>query len=136
MARGGRKKESKRIDVPSFKAIVKVRIGSTLSILSQELGFRHDYLSKACHDGALSKFAIQYIKNKYGVPYEDYMYKARREIEVESVETEIVDEIIEPQKLEIVPVSNNITINLTKEELSEIIYQAVYSAMSHAWKDM
>lgn len=128
MAKGGRKKESKKIDVTKFKAVVK-GLGLTLSALSTEMGFRWDYLSKACQQGSVSKFTMQYLKNKYNISYEDYKYGTRAEIVEQAADD--AEKTVEAVQ----PVVNNIVVSLTKEELSEIIYQAVYSAMTHAWKD-
>lgn len=131
-----RKKESKKIDVQKFKELLKEN-GLTMTSLSVEIGHEVGYIYKNCHKGVASKYTIQYLKNKYGISYEEYRYGAKTKVIEETPVMEEVKEEPQEEKTEIQPVvNNNIMVSLTKEELGEIIYQAVYSAMAHAWKDM
>lgn len=124
MARGGRRKHAKKIDTEKLKALLRERGVKSISQLSKDMGYHPTRLSALLIANELSDYGIKYIKNFYGISYSEYKYRAQVEEEIEEDTEET------PQK----PQESTITISV--EELSKVIYQAVYSAISHAWKDM
>jgi transcriptional regulator with XRE-family HTH domain len=59
------------IDVATFKKLLadkKINVNK----LSEELGYRRDYITKSCRLGKLGIVCIKAIENKYNIPYEKY----------------------------------------------------------------
>lgn len=143
MAKAGRKSNSKRADREVLKALLKEK-GTNLLEVSSDMGFERNYLSSSLYKGKISKYAIQFIKNKYGIAYEDYKYKSVANVEqIEPVQNEEHADVTEPEfgtvdtlkaieeRVSVVTFTNE-----DKEELKTLIYNAVYNAVKDAWKEM
>ena len=123
MTKTGRKKTSKKVDVEKLKELLRDKGVKSIGQLSKDMGYHPTRLSALLLEGEMSNYGIKYIKNFYGISYAEYKYKTP----VEDVEEDTIETPQKPQEP---------TVTISVEELSKVIYQAVYSAISHAWKDM
>ena len=148
MRRNGRKKEAKRVNVGMLKMLLKEKGIVNLKDLSRAMGYHEDYLNQLLRQGELSKFAITYIKNFYGISYTDYKYINEPEVVAEPIE-DTAETVTENQSTE----DENVNIGTacveqetivrefdlsdnTINKLADAMYKAVYSAVIAAWKDM
>lgn len=99
--------------------------------VSSGIGYAPDYISNCCAettwkytDGKpkISKIAAIALKGLYDIEQSEYEY------------VEPIEPIAEPEPVR-EPVSDVQTVkDMTGEELSNLIYKAVYSAVMHAWE--
>ena len=149
MKKMGRPNETKRVDSEKVKAIL-AKNHITMAKLSQDMGFHESYVSCLLRQGELSKYAVTYLKNTYGVSYSEYKYcseekqKAEQTEEVQTIEEVAVSA---PDMSTITPVNlSDEAISKLSDKLDEVIssingitdaiYKAVYGAVVAAWKDM
>lgn len=122
--------------------------------LSEECGFDKSYFRTCFHRNYISKPAIKFLERNYGIHYSQYcrqeeaptiekaeLISPEHAMELSEQMTELNDEIrkvaVQIEKLPHLKCMNadDCVANLTKDELLNAIYKAVYSAVSHAMKE-
>ena len=116
----GRKKntETVAIDGEKLRSLIKESEISAAE-LGRNAGYGNSYVMNAIMHNSISKVVVNFLE-LHGIHYEDYAP------EVKEKETE---------QCEDKRVTNSIA-TLSPDELSQLIYQAVYSAVIHAWKEV
>lgn len=113
------------IDTKKLSAELKKR-GLERRDISTEMGMNPDYLSscmnpKSWTDGnpKISKTVALLLKSMYNIDRDTYEF-------TESIDEKPVEEVEE---------NPDLIKNMTGEQLSNLIYKAVFSAVKHAWED-
>lgn len=114
------------IDAEKLDAEIKKR-GLERQVISIEMGMNTGYLSscmnpKSWQDGKtkISKTVALLLKSMYNIDRSSYEY---------------TEPVVEEKPVEEVVENPDLIKNMTGEQLSNLIYKAVYSAVKHAWED-
>lgn len=114
------------IDAEKLDAEIKKR-GLERQVISTEMGMNTGYLSscmnpKSWQDGKtkISKTVALLLKSMYNIDRSSYEY---------------TEPVVEEKPVEEVVENPDLIKNMTGEQLSNLIYKAVYSAVKHAWED-
>lgn len=114
------------IDAEKLDAEIKKR-GLERQVISTEMGMNTGYLSscmnpKSWQDGKtkISKTVALLLKSMYNIDRSSYEY---------------TEPVVEEKPVEEVVENPDLIKNMTGEQLSNLIYKAVYTAVKHAWED-
>ena len=140
MKKMGRPKETKKVDSEKVKQIL-AQNHITMTKLSQNMGFHESYVSGLLRQGELSKYVVTYLKNTYGVSYNEYRYCSNNVQNAEQTEenSNMTDSPIQTPEISSILTQTGVTVDLSDssiEKLADAVYKAVYSAVVVAWKDM
>lgn len=102
-----------KIDGNTLKKCIEKR-GLTCSKAARELGFNPNFINKAVADNQINQPAIKLLEAVFNIKPEEYEIKD----ESEPIESKL--EVAEPV--------------IDYEKLENVIYKAVYEAVSKAWK--
>lgn len=109
-----------RIDGQELKSAI-LKKGFNLTDVSAELGYDRSYITAACRRGAIAAPAAKMLETMYGIRREVYEHKEPEPVKEEPK----VEETPKPAA----------TITISPEKLGQIIYEAVYMAVSKAWNE-
>lgn len=108
------------IDSDKFRKVVETILSNskfrTYSELSESMGFARSYISNCFHYNKIAVVAANDLERRFGISVDEYIKKDETTEETKD----------DTQK----PISD-----FTGEELENLIYKAVYSAVLHAWQD-
>lgn len=113
-----------KFDGKKLKAILNEK-KAPLAQIGRDLGYSSNYLYSGLDKSSLNPIVLKFLEAKYDIKPEDYQIIEEPEIE-----------IVEEKKPEVAPITQVVQTALTKEELSDIIYKAVYAATIAAYKDV
>lgn len=119
--------------------------------VAENIGFSRNYFTTAFRRNEISKVAVNYLERNFNIPFDSYCVKEEPEAPEkpekpeETISPEHAMELMEgiqdiKTQLEMVPKIRNKNeedslLTMTKSELVNAIYQAVYSAVIHANKN-
>lgn len=108
------------IDSDKFREVVENILGNSkfksYSELSESMGFARSYISNCICYNRIAVVAANDLERRFGISVDEYIKK-----------DETTEEIKDDTKK---PISD-----FTGEELKNLIYKAVYSAVLHAWQN-
>lgn len=133
--------------------------GKTGADISRQFGLGEGNFTQACSRGKINRAFARFIEKEYGIPIDAYAVKIedpkdelpkltpaeelsnmwQQEIcgQIMELKTEIEDVKARLENLANIRFGANgqdSAISMTKEELQNVIYRAVYSAVLHAWE--
>lgn len=126
------------------------KTGKTGADISREFGLGEGNFTQACSRGKISRAFARFIEKEYEIPIDAYaiimeepkdelpeLTQAGSNLLQSDILSKIEEVNVKLEKLANIRFGTNgqdSALSLTKEELQNVIYRAVYSAVLHAWE--
>lgn len=106
-----------KIDRTKLKELLDMKNFESLAKASRDLGFTSSYLNYTLNRGTISKSGALLLEKIHGIKLSMYECVDENDSKQEEIE------------------EKQTVVDLTSEELSDLIYKSVFSAVKHAWED-